>query len=85
MVSLKKNFSIIGILLNAILLILGYYFLGVIRNDISTIGSSASVSSYESWGSMLYIAVVLMLVALIIQIIIYCLKLVAIKLGFESD
>ena len=85
MVSLRKNFSIIALLLNGILLILGYYFLDIIRNHISTIGSSSSVSSYELWGSMLYIAVVLMLVALIIQAIIYGLKLVAIKLGFETE
>ena len=82
---LRKYFSVIAILVNGILLIIGYYFLNVIRSYLSTLGSSGSVSSYEVWGSMLYIAVVLMLVALIIQVTIYCLKLAALKLGFEAE
>ena len=85
MVSLRKSLSVIAILINGILLVLGYYFLVVLRNHISAIGSSSSVSSLEVWGSMLYIVVVLMLVALIIQAAIYSLKIVAIKLGFETE
>jgi hypothetical protein len=85
MVSLRKSLSVIAILINGILLVLGYYFLVVLRNHISAIGSSSSVSSLEVWGSMLYIVVVLMLVALIIQAVIYSLKIVAIKLGFETE
>jgi hypothetical protein len=85
MVRFWKNFSLTAILINGILLILGYYFLNIIRNHISALGSSSGVSSYEVWGSMLYIAVVLMLVALIIQVIIFGLKLVAVKLGFETE
>ena len=85
MVSLRRSLSVIAILINGILLVLGYYFLVLLRNHISAIGSSSSVSSYEVWGSMLYIAIVLMLVALIIQAVIYSLKIVAIKLGFETE
>jgi hypothetical protein len=84
MLSLRNHSQEISILVNAIFLIGGYYFLGVIRSDISTIGSQTKISLYESWGSMLFIILVLLLVALIIQIIIYTLKLLAIKLGFES-
>jgi hypothetical protein len=85
MVRFRKISSVIAILINGILLIISFYFLNVIRNHIITLGSSSIVSSYEVWGSMLYIAVILMLVALIIQVVIYCLKLLALKLGFETE
>lgn len=85
MVRFRKISSVIAILINAILLIIAFYFLNVIRNYIITLGSSSIVSSYEVWGSMLYIAIILILVALIIQAVIYCLKLLALKFGFETE
>jgi hypothetical protein len=84
MVGMRRSSQGISILVNAVLLIIGYYFLGVIRSEISSIVSPSKLSLYETWGSMLYIILVLLLVALIIQIIIYVLKLLAVKLGFES-
>jgi hypothetical protein len=84
MVGMKRSLQGISILINAVLLITGYYYLGVIRSEISSISSPSKLSLYETWGSMLYIILVLLLVALIIQVIIYVLKLLAVKLGFES-
>jgi hypothetical protein len=84
MLRLRKHLQEISILVNAIFLIGGYYLLGILKSDISAIGSPTKLSLYEMWGSMLFIILVLLLVAFIIQMIIYTLKLLAVKLGFES-
>jgi hypothetical protein len=82
---LRNNVPEIGIALNALVLLIGYYYLGLIKAEIPTIVSAPREASLEFWGSMLYIFLVLLLTALIIQLILYGGKFLAVKLGFEEQ
>lgn len=84
LVNLRKKLPEIGILLNALVLVLGYYYLDLIKAEIPQIVSVSQESFLEFWGSMLYIFLVLAVTALIIQMIIYAGKFLVIKLGFEQ-
>lgn len=84
MINIRRKMPEIGILVNIVVLAVGYYYLLLIKAEIPEIVSVSQESFLQLWGSMLYIFLVLALTALIIQIIIYVGKFVVIKLGFEQ-
>lgn len=84
MFSIRERAAELGMAVNAVFLVVGYYYLRVIKAQIPDIVSTSKLAFLQFWGSMLYIVLVLLLVSLIIQVIIYVGKFLAVKLGFES-
>ncbi len=84
MVNVKINKTYFGLILNAIISLLLYLTYTDIYNSITTKELTAFGSAIQWEGSMAYVAYVFSIVTLIMQVIIFLLKKLAIVLGLTG-
>lgn len=84
MVKLKINRTYLGLILNAIISLVLYMIYLDIYNSITTKELTAFGSTIQWGGSMTYVAFVFSIVTLILQIVLFALKKLAVVLGLTE-
>lgn len=84
MTKLKINRTYFGLALNAFISIILYLAYLDIYNSITTKELTAFGSPIQFWGSMVFVAYVFSVVTLILQVVIFALKKLAVLLGLTE-